>query len=279
MTTYKEGNGKKVIERKRPGKPKYSEVTLKRGFTTNKVIHDWFKEVVDATKPTPYKTASIVIYDRQQTECGRFSLEALLAVEDVGLRPQRRQRRRDGRGADDPARVPRLGEALTVAGLQTEFAFTLPKGYVDGDGVLHRHGTMRLATARDEIEPLRDQRVDGADDPYLTILVISRVITELGTLRQVTPNEVEGLFAADLAFLQDLYGIINFGDPADVEVLQRAVLPAARARAGAESAERRRRRRSTARRHVDRGRRRSTPPRTSRARGQIEEVPSHASGR
>jgi hypothetical protein len=113
-----------------------------------------------------------------------------------------------------------------VAGLQTEFAFTLPKGYVDGDGVLHRQGTMRLATARDEIEPLRDGRVGGADDPYLTILVISRVISSLGTLRQVTPNEVEGLFAADLAFLQDLYGIINFGDPADVEVLQRAVLPA-----------------------------------------------------
>ena len=105
-----------------------------------------------------------------------------------------------------------------MAGLQTEFPFTLPKGYVDGDGTLHRHGSMRMATARDEIEPLRDPRVEGPDDPYLTILVISRVINELGTLRQVTPHEVESLFAADLAFLQDLYGIINFGDPADVEV-------------------------------------------------------------
>jgi len=112
-----------------------------------------------------------------------------------------------------------------MAGLQTEFAFTLPKGYVDGEGILHRQGTMRLATARDEIEPLRDARVSGADDPYLTILVIARVISSLGTLRQVTPNEVEGLFAADLAFLQDLYGIINFGDPADVEALQRSVVP------------------------------------------------------
>ena len=112
-----------------------------------------------------------------------------------------------------------------MAGLQTEFTFILPKGYVDGDGTLHRHGSMRMATARDEIEPLRDPRVAGSDDPYLTILVISRVIKELGTLRQVTPHEVESLFAADLAFLQDLYGIINFGDPADVEVLQRAVVP------------------------------------------------------
>lgn len=109
--------------------------------------------------------------------------------------------------------------------LETEFAFTLPKGYVDESGQLHRHGTMRLATARDEIEPLRDPRVTGADDPYLTILVIARVITALGTLRQVTPNEVEGLFAADLAFLQDLYGIVNFGDPADAARLQASVLP------------------------------------------------------
>src|SRR4051794_28645464 len=81
---------------------------------------------------------------------------------------------------------------------------------------------MRLATARDEIEPLRDQRVTGPDDPYLTILVLARVITELGSLPQIGVREVENLFAADLAFLQDLYGIINFGSPADVEALQLA---------------------------------------------------------
>ena len=85
---------------------------------------------------------------------------------------------------------------------------------------------MRLATARDEIEPLRDSRVSGPDDPYLTILVLSRVITELGSLPQIGVAEVENLFAADLAFLQDLYGIINFGSPADVEALQRAATPA-----------------------------------------------------
>jgi len=110
-------------------------------------------------------------------------------------------------------------------GLETEFPFTLPKGYIDDAGTLHRHGTMRLATARDEIEPLRDPRVGGADDPYLTILVIARVLSSLGTLRQVTANDVEGFFAADLAFLQDLYGIINFGDPADAVRLQASVLP------------------------------------------------------
>jgi hypothetical protein len=106
--------------------------------------------------------------------------------------------------------------------LQTEYTFTLPKGYVDAAGTLHRDGTMRLATARDEIEPLRDQRVTGPDDPYLTILVLARVITELGTLRQIGVADIENLFAADLAFLQDLYGIINFGSPADVQALQLA---------------------------------------------------------
>ena len=110
-----------------------------------------------------------------------------------------------------------------MTGLQTEFSFTLPKGYVDKHGTLHREGTMRLATARDEIEPLRDPRVAGADDPFLTVIVLSRVLTELGSISQVTPNVIEELFAADLAFLQDFYGIVNFGDPADLELLRQTV--------------------------------------------------------
>lgn len=112
-----------------------------------------------------------------------------------------------------------------MAGLRTEFSFTLPKGYVDDDGTRHRDGVMRLATARDEIEPLRDRSIDGPDDPYLTILVLSRVVTRLGTLSSIGPEVIEGLFAADLAFLQDLYGIVNFGNPRDVAALQASVLP------------------------------------------------------
>jgi hypothetical protein len=96
--------------------------------------------------------------------------------------------------------------------LQTEYPFTLPKGFVDQDGTLHRQGVMRLATARDEIEPLRDSRVKE-NEAYLTAIVLSRVITELGTLSQVTPKTIEGLFVSDLSFLQDLYRVINFGDP------------------------------------------------------------------
>jgi hypothetical protein len=92
--------------------------------------------------------------------------------------------------------------------LRTEFAFTLPRGYVDEEGAVHRDGVMRLATARDEILPQRDPRV-RENEAYLTVILLSRVITHLGSITQVTPATVEGLFASDLAFLQDLYRRVN----------------------------------------------------------------------
>jgi hypothetical protein len=94
------------------------------------------------------------------------------------------------------------------APVRTEFAFELPVGYLTDDGTLHREGRMRMATARDEIMPLRDPRV-RENEAYLTVLLLSRVITSLGTLSGVDPGTVEGMFAADLAFLQDLYRRIN----------------------------------------------------------------------
>lgn len=103
--------------------------------------------------------------------------------------------------------------------LQTDYPFVLPKGYVDGDGGLHREGTMRLATARDEIEPLRDPRVKD-NEAYLTVIVLSRVVTKLDGVTQVTPKTIEGLFASDLVFLQDLYRIVNFGDPSILDSLE-----------------------------------------------------------
>jgi len=106
--------------------------------------------------------------------------------------------------AADPLEVETRAPDL----LQTEFAFELPKGYVDEAGATHRRGIMRLATARDEIMPLRDPRVRD-NEAYLTVLLLSRVVTELGTLPTVTPGVVEGLFASDLAFLQDLYARVN----------------------------------------------------------------------
>lgn len=101
--------------------------------------------------------------------------------------------------------------------LQTSYAFTLPRGYVDEYGAVHTEGVMRLATARDELEPLRDPTIAGPDDPRLTILVLARVVQQLGSLELVTPHEIESLFAADLAYLQDFYGVINFGTQAEYE--------------------------------------------------------------
>jgi hypothetical protein len=104
--------------------------------------------------------------------------------------------------------------------MQSEFQFQLPRGYLDGAGTLHRIGTMRLATARDELLPMHDGRVQ-ANPAYLTVVLLARVITSLGSLQddEVGAQIVESLYASDLAFLQDLYGQINsIGNPlAEVE--------------------------------------------------------------
>ena len=107
--------------------------------------------------------------------------------------------------------------AGATAAVRTEFAFMLPVGYVDDSGAAHREGRMRLATARDEILPLRDPRVRD-NEAYLTVILLSRVITQLGTVASVNPGVVENMFAADLAFLQDLYRRINAQGHALLEV-------------------------------------------------------------
>jgi hypothetical protein len=94
------------------------------------------------------------------------------------------------------------------AGVQLEFAFELPKGYLDSAGTWHRRGVMRLAKAMDEIVPMRDPRV-RANPAYATVLILSRVITHLGTLSEVSPLVIEDLFACDLDYLQRFYRHIN----------------------------------------------------------------------
>jgi hypothetical protein len=92
--------------------------------------------------------------------------------------------------------------------LRTEFAFQLPRGYVDAAGTVHRDGVMRLATARDELVPLRDDRV-RENPAYLTVVLLGRVVTRIGSIEDVHAGTIENLFATDLAFLQDLYRRVN----------------------------------------------------------------------
>ena len=117
----------------------------------------------------------------------------------------------EGETGTDPVLTPPASPAPPIVEpLRTEFDFELPRGYLDENGTLHRTGTMRLATARDELLPLHDDRV--RDNPaYLTVVLLSRVITRLGTLEgeDVRAQVIERLFASDLAFLQDLYRRIN----------------------------------------------------------------------
>ncbi|HET8782139.1 MAG TPA: hypothetical protein VFM63_06960 [Pyrinomonadaceae bacterium] len=91
---------------------------------------------------------------------------------------------------------------------RTELEFTLPLGYLDSDGTLHREGVMRLATAADEILPLKDLRVQQ-NSAYLIVILLSRVVTRLGGIEQVTPKVIENLYSADLAHLQSLYNELN----------------------------------------------------------------------
>ena len=103
---------------------------------------------------------------------------------------------------------PSTASYVEPVSLRTEFVFELPRGYVDELGNLHRTGAMRLATARDELYPLRDPRV-RENPAYLTVVLLSRVITRLGAITDITTGLVEELFASDVAFLQDLYRRIN----------------------------------------------------------------------
>jgi hypothetical protein len=105
--------------------------------------------------------------------------------------------------------------------VKSEYAFTLPRGYVDSEGQVHREGTMRLATARDEIEPLRQVEV-RQNEAYLSVLLLARTITRIGDVTEITPEMVENLYAADFDHLQRLYERIN----TDVEAVGVVACPA-----------------------------------------------------
>jgi hypothetical protein len=100
---------------------------------------------------------------------------------------------------------------------KTEFEFTLPRGYVDTEGKVHKKGVMRLATAKDEILPLQDYRVQS-NRAYLVVILLSRVITKLGDITSINPSIIEQLYASDLAYMQEFYRKINEDGTSHVKV-------------------------------------------------------------
>ena len=102
-------------------------------------------------------------------------------------------------------------KGVCAVSFKTEYEFTLPRGYLDQNGDLHREGLMRLATAADEIAPMRDPRVQQ-NPSYLTVILLSRVVTKLGTLNSVNTKVVEGFYTIDMGYLQDLYQRINLSE-------------------------------------------------------------------
>jgi hypothetical protein len=100
--------------------------------------------------------------------------------------------------------------------LRTEFEFTLPCGYVDAAGTLHRGGAMRLATALDEVEAMGEAR-RRANGAYATVALLARVITRLGEVAPVDAAVVERLFSADFVYLQELFVRANDGGGTLVE--------------------------------------------------------------
>ncbi|MGA5581218.1 hypothetical protein ACPCIY_08575 [Streptomyces thermodiastaticus] len=137
------------------------------------------------------------------THAGPDGVETAAGAEGAGQAPPQAGDRTPGAAAAPGGQQPLRQEPL-----RTEFPFQLPRGYVDESGTVHRDGTMRLSTARDELVPLRDVRVQE-NPAYLSVVLLGRVITRLGTLPMVHDGIVENMFASDLAYLQDFYRQIN----------------------------------------------------------------------
>lgn len=100
---------------------------------------------------------------------------------------------------------------------RTQYEFDLPKGYIDQNGELPRHGMMRLATAKDELDAMRDPKAK-ANPQYVSIIMLSKVIVQLGALDHVSPEIIESLFVSDLNFLQNLYTTINENEDPVIQV-------------------------------------------------------------
>ncbi|MFI0717850.1 hypothetical protein [Streptomyces sp. NPDC021224] len=135
------------------------------------------------------------------------SLEEILEATAPLVRTPDQQPEQTGAAAPAAPAAP-AAAARRQQALRDEFEFELPRGYVDDEGVVHRHGAMRLATARDELRPQIDLRVKE-NPAYLSVVLLSQVITRLGPITDVHAGIVERMYATDVAFLQDFYRRVN----------------------------------------------------------------------
>ena len=182
---YREGDEVTTV-RKLNGLTKYANVTLKWGITDSTELADWHQLIVDGATPLDAARRSVVIRAAGRSRRGQGGVRADqgLAVQVRPDRPERqgqRGRHRHPRAVQRGHQADPVSEEGYTEMFQTEVEFTLPKGYLDDEGALHRDGVMRLATAADEILPLKDPRVQQ-NPAYLTIIVLARVITRLGSV-------------------------------------------------------------------------------------------------
>ena len=208
--TSVDANGNPII-RKVPGALKWSNITLKRGVDESQDLSNWRKQVLQEGPDSARVDGFIEMLDYNGHAHQAVQVPPGLAGEVHGRQLRPEEQRRGGGGAPD---LPRgAGGRVAAAGrgpaMRTEIAFTLPRGWVDASGEVHREGRMRLATARDEIEPLRDPAV-RENEAYLGVLLLARVVTQhRRRSRTSTPEMIEGLFAADFDHLQKLYERLN----------------------------------------------------------------------
>ena len=195
----------KYIIKKLPGRPKAGEVTLTRGLTADNSFEKWVKDSQFGKMGDARKGGAIIVYDYEGNADQALQADQRLAEEPGDRHAEGRRHQRADREAGRHLRAARgrvmrrsaaVGAPDAVAAapeaarrrpsaassaLRTEFAFVLPRGYVDGAGTVHRDGVMRLATARDELVPLRDDRV-RENPAYLTVVLLARVVTRIGTI-------------------------------------------------------------------------------------------------
>ena len=216
---FRQGNAHSMAPVKMPGLVKHGNVTLKMGYTLDNAFKTWIQECVSETRgEMPRSKVSIELIDTNQGT----PATAVTSIQGTRVWVLTNAWVAKYNAPDLNATANEVAiESVEIAYEELiipNYAFELPKGYVDSGGGIHRKGRMRLATAGDEISATRDPRV-LSNPSYLSVVVLSKVVTELEGVEMVTTTLIEKLFTADMAFLQDMYQKINNAEPVNVKAV------------------------------------------------------------